>query len=65
VAKVWRVSSAHLEFDFVIFYTGRPFGFAVLAGEKIWQQPLEHSYFAKHVKSAISDLKNYPVSVPR
>jgi len=54
-----------LEFDFVIFYTGRPFGFAVLAGEKIWQQPLEHSYFAKHVKSAISDLKNYPVSVPR
>ena len=30
------------------------------AGERIWQQPLEDSYFEKHVKSQIADLKNYP-----
>jgi leucyl aminopeptidase len=29
-------------------------------GEKLWQQPIETSYFEKNVKSSIADLKNYP-----
>ena len=30
------------------------------SGEKLWQQPIETSYFEKNVKSGIADLKNYP-----
>lgn len=32
------------------------------AGERIWQQPIEDSYFKDNVKSSIADLKNYPGS---
>lgn len=35
---------------------------AMPTGERIWQQPIETSYFEKNVKSSIADLKNYPGS---
>lgn len=34
----------------------------MLTGERIWQQPIEDSYFKDNVKSSIADLKNYPGS---